>query len=76
MMKEDHTQMIRLSSYEDWHHCIEIECGIPLTPEFIEMRLNALRNPSDLHTQKFLDEWGQAHLNQVIHWFEMARSRV
>lgn len=68
--------MIKLSNYDDWRSCITIECSIPLTPEFIQARLNALRNPRDLHTQKFLDEWGQAHLNQVIHWFEIAQSRL
>ncbi|MEO0452470.1 MAG: hypothetical protein AAFZ74_19310 [Pseudomonadota bacterium] len=68
--------MVKLSSYEDWQHCITVECGIPLTSEFIQTRLNALRNPGDLHTQRFANEWGQAHLNQVIQWFEIAQSRL
>ena len=68
--------MMKLSNYNEWQRCITIECGIPLTTEYIQARLNALRDPADLHTQRFAREWGQAHLNQVIHWFEIAQSRL
>ena len=73
---EGQLRMIKLSNFEDWQRCITVECGIPLTPEFIETRLTALRNPGDEHTRKFVKEWGQAHLNQVIQWFETAQSRL
>lgn len=76
MQNKDVQRMVQLSSFEDWQHCITVECGIPLTLDFIDARLNALRNPSDLHTQKFVSQWGQAHLNQVIEWFEVARYRI
>ena len=65
---------MQLSTFEDWKHCITVECAIPLTQAFIEQRLAALRNPRDLHTQKFVAEWGQGHLDQVVEWFEMARA--
>lgn len=67
---------VKLSNYDDWKHCITIECGIPLTPEFIENRIASLRDPNDLHTRKFTDEWGQEHLNRVIRWFERARTET
>ena len=65
---------MRLSTYEDWKHCITVECRLSLNPEFITERLDALKDPGDHHTQKFVQEWGQAHLNQVIQWFESAQA--
>ncbi|MEM1146620.1 MAG: hypothetical protein AAGA72_01145 [Pseudomonadota bacterium] len=64
------------SNYEDWKHCITVECGIALTPEYIEGRIQALNDAQDLHTKKFIDQWGRDHLNRVISWFETARVDV
>lgn len=65
-----------LESYDDWKHCITVGCDIPLTPAFVEARLAALQNRSDMHTRKFIDQWGEAHLNRVIGWFEQARREL
>ena len=65
---------MRLSTYEDWKRCITVECGIPLTLLFIEQRLAALWDPRDLHTQKFVAEWKEDHLNRVTEWFELAQA--
>ena len=65
---------MRLDSYEDWKHCITVECGIPLTPDYIEGRIAALKNSQDHHTQKFRSAYGDAHLAKVIGWFEKART--
>ncbi|MEM8784906.1 MAG: hypothetical protein AAGF19_03540 [Pseudomonadota bacterium] len=65
--------MKSLSTYDDWKHCITVECGIPLTAEYIESRLKALKDESDLQTKKFASEWGPAHLTRVIGWFEKAK---
>lgn len=64
------------SNYDDWKHCISVKCGIPMTPDFIEGRIRALRDPEDYHTQKFRDFWGQAHLDQVLGWFESAKKEL
>ena len=64
---------MKLSTYEDWKHCITALCGIPLTPDYIEKRIAALNDPRDYHTQKFIDTWGETHLKKVIGWFEQAR---
>jgi len=68
--------MDALNSYEDWKRCITVACDIPLTLGFVEERLAALRDPSDLHTKKFVDMWGAAHLDQVIGWFEQAKAEL
>ena len=64
---------MKLSTYEDWKHCITVECGIPLTPDYIDQRIAALKDPRDHHTQKFKTEYGDAHLAKVIGWFETAK---
>lgn len=63
-----------LRTYDDWKHCITKICGIPLTQEFIAQRLRELRNSEDFNTQRFVNVWGGAHLQQVIVWFEQAES--
>lgn len=68
--------MQALNTYEDWKRCIIVDCEIPLTLGFVEDRLAALRNRADLHTQKFVDQWGEAHLEQVIGWFEQAKGEL
>ncbi|MEO1192420.1 MAG: hypothetical protein AAFY02_11730 [Pseudomonadota bacterium] len=68
--------MASLKTYADWKHCITVLCGIPLTPAFVEERLTALRDPSDLKTQKFVATWGEAHRLCVIGWFEQAQREM
>jgi hypothetical protein len=59
--------------YDAWVTCITVDCGIPLTPDYIEKRLSALRDESDAHTERFLKMYGEEHLERVIGWFERAR---
>ncbi|GAB3371990.1 hypothetical protein [Azotobacter armeniacus] len=59
-------------SYASWRHCITVECGIPLTPDFIQRRLEILRNPQEQETQRFAKVYGEPHLQAVIGWFEQA----
>lgn len=65
-----------LNSFDDWKRCITVSCGLPLTVDFVETRLDALRNENDLHTRKFVDMWGDAHLARVIGWFEQAQREL
>ena len=67
---------MKLADYEDWKRCITIECGIPLTADYVEQRISALEDPNNLHTRKFLNTWGEAHLHKVIGWFKTARQEV
>lgn len=67
---------MKLDTYDNWKHCITVECGIPLTAAYINQRIGALRNPMDHHTQKFIQEYGESHLSKVIGWFETAKSEL
>ncbi|MEM7568969.1 MAG: hypothetical protein AAF337_04160 [Pseudomonadota bacterium] len=63
-------------TYDEWEHCITVKCGVPLTAQYIEERLAALKDPSDFHTQKFIQLWGQAHHGRTLAWFEEAGKRL
>jgi len=59
-------------SYDQWRRCIEVDCGIPLTPDFIRARLAELVEPSDFRTVQFVRLYGEAHRQRVITWFQQA----
>ncbi|MEM8925335.1 MAG: hypothetical protein AAGD35_17670 [Actinomycetota bacterium] len=63
-------------TFDEWRRCITVDCGIDLTPAFITMRLTALQDRSDAHTAQFAETYGDDYLQQVIEWFELARSGV
>jgi hypothetical protein len=63
-------------SFEEWRHCIVIECGIELTADFIDQRISALRNNAEHYTQQFVRLYGNQHHQQVIGWFIQARERL
>ena len=65
-----------LKTYDDWKHCITVLCRMPLTLDYVEQRLAALRDPADHRTQKFIATWGEAHLARVIGWFEQAEREL
>ncbi len=58
--------------YPDWRHCIEVVCGIPLTPHYMRERISALGDPHEFHTQRFIACYGDAHLLRVRAWFAQA----
>jgi len=59
-------------SYQAWRHCIEVECRLNLSADYIRERIAALENPRDFHTQQFVSLWGEAHRQQVLIWFRQA----
>ncbi len=63
-------------NYEQWHHCITVECGIPLTPTFVAERLAVWRNAELEETQRFSRLYGEDYLQAVIGWFEQAEREV
>ena len=64
-------------SYATWRHCINVECGIPLTAEFVQKRLDILSNPKEYETQRFVECYGVTHLQNVLSWFgEAARQNA
>jgi hypothetical protein len=59
-------------TYEEWKFCIIEKCGISLTFEYIEERLSVLSNEQNKERNKFIELYGQEHLNNVIDWFKIA----
>ena len=64
------------TTYEHWHHCITKECGIPLTPEFLEQRLAVWKDENAQETTRFRRLYGDDHWRSVIGWFEKAKSEL
>ncbi|MES1940062.1 hypothetical protein T5B8_07453 [Salinisphaera sp. T5B8] len=62
--------------YEQWRHCITVDCGIALTPAYIGQRLHALRDDADYATRRFIEVYGAAHHRAVIGWFERAAAEL
>ncbi len=60
-------------NYEEWRHCIIVECGLELTPHYISERILALQNDRDYYTQQFVKFYGRQHLQQVLGWFLQAQ---
>lgn len=58
--------------YATWRHCITVECGLALTPAFIEKRLAILTNPKEYETERFTELYGAAHLRSVLDWYRQA----
>ena len=63
-------------TYEQWHHCITVECGIPLTAEFVAARLAVWRDAQAEETLRFRRLYGDAHWRAVISWFERAEAEL
>lgn len=64
------------TSYAAWRRCIEVDCGLELSPAMIRDRISALENPRDFRTRQFLEFYGDAHLAQVIAWFRRAQQEI
>jgi len=61
------------NTYEEWRHCIIVECGLELTPDYISERISALQNNGDYYTQQFVKLYGQEHHQKVLAWFAQAQ---
>lgn len=60
-------------NYAEWRRCIEVDCGIALTPEFVAMRIDALTRSGSEEARRFAGLYGSDHLQRVIGWFHAAR---
>lgn len=63
-------------TYDEWAHCIIVECGIPLTPAYVAGRIAALEDSRDFHTQRFIGRWGEAHHARTLDWFREAAGKL
>jgi hypothetical protein len=63
-------------TYEQWHHCITVECGITLTPDFVSQRLTVWRNEQSEETRRFRRCYGDEHWSTVCGWFERTANEL
>ena len=63
-------------NYEEWRHCIVVECGLELNPGFIEERIALLQDNRDYYTQQFVRLYGQQHYQKTLGWFMQAREML
>jgi len=59
-------------TYEQWRHCITVECALALTPAFVKERLGVWRNAKAEETTRFRQRYGDVHWQAVVGWFEQA----
>ncbi|BCL70249.1 conserved hypothetical protein [Vibrio nigripulchritudo MADA3029] len=64
------------STYHEWRHCITVDCGIPLTTEYVEQRIEALQSDRDEHTKQFVKLYGDQYRQQVVNWFKEAQAEL
>ena len=58
------------TTYAQWHHCITVECGIALTPQYVDERLRVWNDPNCEETQRFRRLYGDTHWQHVRAWFQ------
>lgn len=63
-------------TFEEWKHCIIVECSLKLTPDFINKRIDSLQNSNEYHTQQFIRLYGQEYHQRVLNWFIQARNML
>ncbi|MEO0393219.1 MAG: hypothetical protein AAF213_08225 [Pseudomonadota bacterium] len=64
------------TTYAEWEHCITVTCGVPLTPEYVAERIAALENHQDVHTQKYIEQWGKEQHARSLAWFKEAQAKL
>lgn len=57
-------------TFEEWKNCIVNDCKINLTKEFAQARLRVYENAKHPETRKFVELYGEQHLNNVIYWYK------
>lgn len=50
-------------NYEDWKHCITVNCGIALTANYLQKRLDELQDEADENTKQFAKLYGREYIN-------------
>jgi hypothetical protein len=57
-------------TFDEWKHCIEVECQLRLTSDFVSERLRSLGNPVSEEAQRFIRIYGRKHWSRVVSWFQ------
>ena len=62
--------------YSSWRHCIEVECGIPLSPDYVAKRIAILGDSTHKETVRFAKLYGDDWHQQVLAWFQRSVYRI
>ncbi len=62
--------------YTSWRYCIEVKCGLALTPEFLQARIAILGDPRHEESQRFASLYGEPYREQVLAWFRQAAAEA
>lgn len=62
--------------YSSWRYCIEVKCGLVLTPEFLQTRIAVLGDPRHEETLRFSSLYGEPYREQVLTWFRRAAEEM
>jgi len=73
---ERYAEEIFPSDYASWRYCIEVKCGVPLTPQFIQSRIAILSDPKQEETKRFAKLYGESYQQQVLGWFQQAAAKA
>lgn len=57
-------------TFEEWQKCIVNDCKVNLTKEFAEKRLKVYSDANNPETRKFVELYGQQHVQNVIAWLQ------
>lgn len=60
-------------NFDEWKNCIVNDCRIELTKTFVQQRLSVYENAKHPETRKFIELYGQQHLEDVIFWYQKVR---
>lgn len=59
-------------TYDEWKNCVVNDCKIKLTKAFAQSRLKVYEDGRNPETKKFIQLYGEGHLDNVIHWLKKA----
>jgi len=60
------------TNYESWRYCIQVKCGLTLSPEFAKERIAVLGDPNNAEMRRFAKLYGDPYREQVLEWFRLA----
>ena len=60
------------SDYSSWRYCIEVKCGIALSPEYLANRIAILGDSTHQESIRFARLYGEDWRQQILTWFQRA----
>ncbi|MEM1322549.1 MAG: hypothetical protein AAGG75_19955 [Bacteroidota bacterium] len=64
------------TTFEEWKNCIVNDCKIKLTRDFVAGRLKVYKAKNNPETRKFVQLYGEQHLNNIIYWLERSSKEI